>query len=488
MSNIDGLLVADAIERQQIFERASVEPYLLESEEDSPHETDSLLDVPRTKIPKRIPIFLAVTFLFELCSISTSASSLDLYYNYVCGHYGIDQELCLSNEMASKTVARFVGVSSSLEAVFSLVVTSVLTIASDMLGRKPMIIMAMGANCLSVVAAWYIFFHMSRERTYWVMLVPAIIDGLGGSTNLIQLLRVPYITDMINDAKERTRLMAIFSGCTLASLAAGPMTASWIIKYHGLQPLYLSAITGLATSTVLAAVFVRESLSPVHRRRNSEAGPGVNRVARIITFDHVQNRQDRRNARILLLCALLVMGYGSCFYSVLILYPKLRFGWAAVKSGYLLSAMFGTRTFCILVGFPFLYKLLSKVYTVHSNRVDKVDRTLLVLSSVIAVLGSLALGWSRNGKEYFMSGIFDSSTALGSPVLLPALSKHVPGPQMGSFMAAFNVVLSVLVIFVPSLVMQLYSVTLQWRPSITFELTASVFAIVLALSFTLRLD
>lgn len=485
MSNIEGLLVIETIEQQQALERVSLEPSPVPEEE---QETDGLLCGPKPVVPKGVPVFLAVLCLFELSAISTAASSLDLYYNFVCSHFGIDQESCLRNEQASKIVAGFVGINTSIVSAFSLVVTSVLTVASDMFGRKPMLVMAMAANCLSLVTSVYIFFHMSTERTYWVMLVPSIVDGLGGTTNLIGLLSVAYITDMIQDGDLRTRLLAISSGFSMASVAAGPVLGSWIINHYGLQPLYIAAVIGVGASTVLAMIFLRESLSSAQRRRNSDAGPGIKRAARIVAFDHIGDSRLKHNARILLVCALIVMGYNSCFWSVLILYPKLRFGWAAVESGYLLSSMFATRTFCYLVGFPLLYKLLAKRFAVHSDQVDKVDRTLMVLTLIIAVLGSLALGWSRTGGEYFASGIFDSCTTMGAPVFTSALTKHIPAPEMGTFMAAFNVILSMVAIFAPSLIMQLYSVTLQWRPSVTFEFTAGVFAFVLALSLSLRLD
>lgn len=488
MSYIEGPLVVENIEQQQILDRASVEPYFLESDDEGPQETDSLLGISKNAIPKRVMMLFAVICMYLLSALSTAATNLDLYYNYVCGHFGIDQEICMRDERASKTVANFIGVNTSIVAVFSLVVTSVLSIASDMIGRKPVFIMAMGVNCLAIVSAWYIYFHMSTTKSYWVMLVPSIIDGMGGGAHLVELLCIPYITDMVREAKHRTQLMAISTGCLLASVAVGPVTASWIVKHYGLERLYLSAAAGVAVSAVLTAIFVRESLSPIHRRRNSEAGPGVKRSARIITFGHIQDTRLRRNARILFICTLSVAEYSSSFWPVLILFPKLKFGWTAVESGYLLSSMFGTRTFWFVIGFPFLYKMLSRVYIVHSDRVDEVDRVLMILALVVSVLGSLALGWSRTGSEYFVSGVFDSCASMGSPVFMASLIKHVPAPQVGSFMAAFNVILSVLTIFTPSLIMQLYSVTLELRPSVTFEITAAIFAFILALSLTLRLE
>ena len=477
-------IVFDLIEQRQILERASVEPEL---DEEQALETDSLLGVSKRKIPKRLILLFAILVLFYFSVLCTVPVSIDLNYRYVCSHYDIAQEMCSRDELANKVVANFTGVNTSLSGAFSLFVASMISIMSDIKGRKPMFVAAMTMNCLAVATSWKIYFHTSTEHSYWILLLPTIIDGLGGGgVAILQLLTVPYISDMVPEAKNRTRLMAMSTGSLLVAVALGPASASWIVPRFGQETLYIGAIAGTGLSAALAFVFLRESLSPYHKRRNSESGPRFKKTARSITFKSISDPIVRRNARLLGICTLLVVEYNHAFTSILILFPKLRFGWTAVEAGYLLSSMFSIRAFWFVLGFPFLYKLLSRRYTLHSDRVDVVDKLLMSAALTIGSLATLAMGLSKTPKQYFLSGIFDSCTALGTPIFLSALVKHVPSTEVGSFMAAFNVCISALSTFAPSLFMKLYSVTLEWKPELSFELLSGTFALLLLLVMSMR--
>lgn len=480
-----GVYVQDApeavsqIEEQIIVERASVEPETLD-------ETASLLGHSKRQFPNRVILMLAVLTLFTVSAVSTMPAGLDITYRFVCYFLDVEQDKCLTNDRAGERVANFTSVGSIVRGIFGLVVSSYLSAMSDRMGRKPFFVCAFLLTALSHITSWYIVFHLPNPSTYWWLLVPTFVDGLGGGVGLISILSGAYISDMVPDATQRTKLLAMVDGCFFGSLALGPTFGSWVIRMWGIEVLFIITSIGALLASLLTLIFMGESLSPYHKRRNSTNKRSVSSTLSMLTFKHISDPKSRRNAWILLICALLGSEFAMSFVVVLLLYPKRVFGWTAVQSGYLVSAMSSTRTFWFLVGFPYLYSRLSNHYEVHKDRIDKVDTTLLRACLGFSVLGYFSMAYAGNQEQFFIGGVIDACSSIGLPIYKASLIKYVPQGQFGSFFAVFNFICAASAIVFPTVFLKIYSHTFSWRPYFTFEIVGSIFVIIFFITFLLK--
>jgi len=476
----DGVETMEHLVQQRIIERASVEPEAL------PTENSQLLGYSKRTFPKRMYLLLAVVVMFTISAISTVPAGMDITYSFICYFLGIERGQCLRSDEAGAHVANFTAVGSVIRGGLSLIVTTYMSALSDRQGRRPLIITAMVLTGFAHLCSWYIVFHLNNPSTYWWLMVPTVIDGLGGGAQLVALMCVAYISDMIPDPSQRARLIAIVDGCFFGSIAIGPTLGSFVIRWVGIEVLYIGTFLGAVIAAGLSCLFLQESLSTYHQRRNSTTKRSMRSRMDLLTFEAVEDPACRRNARILLVCALCGTEFVQTFLPVLLLYPKRIFGWTAVESGYLVSAMSTTRTFWFLVGFPLAYARLAKIWTVHKDRVDKIDLLLMRIGILFTIVGYFSMGWSQTPLHYSISGIVDASSSIGLPIYKSAMIKHVPQGQFGTFMAGFNFLCSFVGVFGPTIFLKLYSWAFTWRAYLPFEVIGTLFVVLFLTTYLLK--
>nr|UJH94640.1 ST.27 [Starmerella bombicola] len=483
MSNVilgqDGVETVEHLEQQQILDRASIEPESLD-------ETSYLLGYSKRPYPKRVLLLSSIIVGFALCSVSTASAEIDVVYRLICYFDGIDNDKCMSSGLVNDKVAGFIAVSTAFGGAMSLLVSTYLSIMSDRLGRKPVFIGAMLLSCLSQISIWYLVFHQDTIQTYWVLLIPLFVDKLGGGLPLVVQLSVAYVSDMVPDVGHRTRLVAISEGTLYGTLAVGPSLGSTIIKKAGLERLYIISSIGMLIAALVSFFFLKESLSSFHKRRNSVHKPSVKSSFSLLKFDHVEGSLDRWNARLILISSIITNSFGMNFIGVILLFPRRKFGWSAVETGYLISSMSSTRTFWFLLGFPFLYSRLSKLWAIHSDRLDRVDLAFLRVSLLFSATGYLLMGHAQSEKQYFAFGVIDACSAIGRSVFTSSLIKYLPQGQYGSYMAAVNFINSSISVVGPTFFLTLYTWASQWRPFLPFEVQSATFATVLLTTLLLK--
>jgi MFS family permease len=123
---------------------------------------------------------------------------------------------------------------------------------SDQIGRKPILISTIVANCLCYLA-------LAFAQVWWAAFLIRLLGGLfSGNGSVIQ----GYIAD-VTPPERRTRSMSWMSAAWNVGLIVGPTLGGWFARPNagpvGFQlPLFISA--GLfAASAVSIALFIRES-------------------------------------------------------------------------------------------------------------------------------------------------------------------------------------------------------------------------------------
>lgn len=463
-----------------------------ELQEEAPEEVSSLLGASSTKSDKLgfhhlIPLFVVFVMAVASMAISTAAG-FDITFLFICKFFGTDESKCFRDPNIGNVVANYTSVMTFWRGLVALIVNTYVGYVSDKIGRKPVLLVSIIMSSLSRVLTWYIVFHMQRPNTYWWLALPTIIDFLGGSTPVVIMMTISYITDYIGDTARRAKMLAVQDGLLYISLASGPILGSLMLKHISLQKLYMAtAIIGVLAA-LLTTLFLTESLSATYRQRNSEIKYNLLKTIKPLLFTHIEDRRSKTNTVLLLLCTLVGTEFTMSFFVVLMLYPKRRFGWSAIETGYLLSIMSSTGTVCLLVGFPILYSLLARNWGISQTGVDSVDTVLFRVSLLLSASGYLLFGKANTSSKFYMAGALEASAAIGRPLYKSCLLKYVPHGQAGSFLAAFALLTSISDMFVPSLLAKLLAWSYSWRPSLIFEVVSSVFAGVFLLALLIRPD
>lgn len=456
----------------------------------TPDELSTLLgtvDAERSKgiSYKLFPLF--VTFVMYMVSMATStAAGFDITYIFICRFFGTDESKCFRDPFVGGVVAHYTSILAFIRGIMALLVNTYVGSLSDRVGRKPVLIIAMLASSLSRLLTWYIAFHMNSPSTYWWLALPTLLDISGGSGPVVIMMAISYISDHIEDSARRAKMLAIQDGLLYVSLASGPVLGSLILKHFALDNLFVLTASIGFLAALITSLCLTESLSEFYRQRNSEAKYSLSKVVKPLFFSHIDDSISRRNTLLLLVCTLVGTEFTMSFSVVLQLYPKRKFGWSAIETGYLLSLMASTGTFCLLVGFPIAYSLLSRIWSVNQKGVDVVDTSLFRISLILSASGYLFFGKANSGSQFYMAGALEASAALGRPLYKSCLLKYVPQGQAGSFLAAFGLLTSISDMFIPSMLASILSWSFPWRPSLTFEVVATAFAVVFSLTLFIR--
>jgi multidrug resistance protein len=128
---------------------------------------------------------------------------------------------------------------------------------SDHYGRRPMLLVGLGAS-----AAAYVVFAFATS--YWLLLASRIVQGLGGGTvGVVQA----YVTDL-TPPNDRAKTLGWLSAATSLGVVVGPGLGSFLIQAFGNTAPGLAAATVAFVNMIFAWQFLRES----HELRGSATG------------------------------------------------------------------------------------------------------------------------------------------------------------------------------------------------------------------------
>lgn len=441
------------------------------------------------KNPRRVFGYIPLMVLYIVSLVMVATATLDVIYYLVCFSEGVETAHCLTDERVGEKVASYMSYASLLTGTVRVFVGTIMSRWSDRIGRKPVLVLCFSVSTLAKCIEYFMVFGKKEPVHYMWLLVPAVIAELGGSVTYMSAASVSYISDLVEDSVNRTKLVAVLEGSFFAALAFSPTFGSLILRSFGLQNLYLVSL-GLSLLTVtLVALFMKESLHEKLQKSNvavQKQQTGVISTLKPLLFQNIKDPLARRNARIFLICSLLGTEFAMSFLPIVLLYPKRLFQWSAVETGYLITTMSSTRTLMFVIGFPFLYTQIRKVINVHQGQVDRADVIFLRVNMALTGLGYFLMGRSHTQPKFVASAILDAMSSIGGPALKGGFLKHIPQGQFGTYMGAYQLLTNIFLVVTPSLFLQIYHWSYEHRPNLPFELVALMFLILLSVSLLLK--
>ncbi|HXY30013.1 MAG TPA: MFS transporter [Gemmatimonadaceae bacterium] len=140
---------------------------------------------------------------------------------------------------------------------------------SDRYGRKPVLLIGLGASALAYVV--FAFAH-----NYWVLLLSRIVQGAGGgTTGVIQA----YVADSVAP-KNRARALGWLSASTNAGVVLGPAIGSLASELRGWTPGILAASLCLL-NIVFASKYLAESRGESARAKHAGSLTPLQAVRRV---------------------------------------------------------------------------------------------------------------------------------------------------------------------------------------------------------------
>lgn len=441
------------------------------------------------KHPRRVFGYIPLMILYIISIVMTATATLDVVYYLVCFSEGVETAHCLTSEVVGEKVASYMSYSSILCGTVRVFVGTIMSRWSDRIGRKPVLILCFSVSVVAKSLEYFMVFGKAEPVYYMWLLLPSIIAELGGSVSYMSAASVSYVSDLVEDSVNRTKLVAMLEGSFFAALAFSPTLGSIVLRNVGLQNLYFVSLCLSVLVVILVAAFMKESLHEKLQTSNKavqKQQTGTLNTLKPLLFHNVKDPLARRNARIFLVCSLLGTEFAMSFLPIVLLYPKRLFQWSAVEMGYLITSMSSTRTLMFVVAFPFLYTQVRKLVTVHQAQIDRADVILLRLNMILTFAGYFLMGRSTTAPHFVASAILDASSSIGGPALKGGFLKHVPQGQFGTFMGAYQLLTNMFLVVTPSLFLQIYHWAYERRPSLPFELVSLLFLGLLAISFLLK--
>lgn len=440
----------------------------------------------------------------------------DPKFTYVPVVLSRDNAQCRIPQVQS-LVARFQLYLNLISGILSALVSPRLGHLSDRYGRTRMIALgAMGAVLNEVITV--IVAKWPERMSINMLLLGAVMDGLGGSFTGAQALIHSYASDC-TPPEQRSVAFGLFHGALFLGIAAGPSGAAFLIKKTGGALIVFYIGLALHASFCMALLLVvPESLSKERQqaarekhRAKADLGsdkwyswkvlnpinlvtplsillPAVGRPS--VLFPNRRGASPALRRNIVLLAAmdtaLFVVTMGTA--QVLIIYAEYMFNWGNVESSLFVSIINVVRVVNLFVVLPIVARLFRTPSeddgVIHGS--DTLDVVLIRLSIVFDVLGYIGYALSRHPSVMILSGAVASLGGMGSPTLQSSLTKHVPHDRIGQMLGATGLLHALARVVGPTIFNLIYSLTVATYPQTVFVLLATVFGVAFLMSLLIR--
>jgi multidrug resistance protein len=179
---------------------------------------------------------------------------------------------------------------------------------SDRYGRRPALLVGLGASAFAYVIFAY-------ANSIWLLFLSRIVQGAGGGTvGVIQA----YVADAV-EPKDRARALGWLSSATNAGVAIGPVIGSGAAHFNARAPGLVAAVL-CVLNVIFAAKFLKES-KDMTEGKHSPAKKGRSREALV----HVLTHSKEPSSRLIWIYAI-GMGAFTGMNAILALFLAARFG------------------------------------------------------------------------------------------------------------------------------------------------------------------
>ncbi|OOQ89111.1 putative MFS transporter [Penicillium brasilianum] len=443
--------------------------------------------------------------------------SQDPNFTYLPVIFGEDNSQCRLPEIQS-LVAKFQLYLNLVTGIISALVSPRLGHLSDRYGRTTMIsLCAMGAvfneAITATVASW------PENMSVNILLVGAVMDGLGGSFTTAQALIHSYASDC-TPPDRRSVAFGMFHGALFLGIAAGPTGAAYLISKTGNSLIVFYIGLAFHTFFCFSVYFiVPESLSKERqleareRHRAKEADltdsrkfslkalnplnlitplkilmPAVGKPSVLFPNRRGASPALRRNIVLLAAMDTAVFGVAMGTVQVIIIYAEYMFNWGNVESSLFVSIINAVRVVNLFLVLPVVARLFRTPSEDDGviRGSDMLDIVLIRLSVVFDILGYVGYALSKHPSVMILSGAVASLGGMGSPTLQSSLTKHVPHDRVGQMLGATGLLHALARVVAPTIFNLIYSMTVATYPQTVFVSLAAVFGIVFILGLFIQ--
>lgn len=386
---------------------------------------------------------------------------------------------------------------------------------SDRLGRL-FVLKLVGVIGVVHTILMLVAFHPRTPFNRYLVILAMSSDITGGILTLISVGN-SYISDIIPPSEGTlagyiSLLMSVIYG----SIGFGPLLSSYIIqlfKNSLISPFYFTTATSVAY-LLAVSLFVQESrhrdaqrysakvlLKSRLRRKSSLSSLDMTRQnlqqrnmtvkQRLYVWFHMTvveavepigklwikrtasgSLVPRVNTILLILIDTFFCSATSGYIPVIMLYGIKQYQWTSVELGYYVSIV-GLGKSVILITMPFMLTSMKRVFgfEVINNGVDKLDKTLLMVSTIFLVISTgLILFCKDYTWSLYMSGVFQALSAGISPTIQNCILKYSSKKITGQIFAAHTQLRHVTMLFLPIIFLQTYSRTFDVKPNLILSI------------------
>ncbi|KAJ5441887.1 Major facilitator superfamily domain general substrate transporter [Penicillium cf. griseofulvum] len=440
----------------------------------------------------------------------------DPSFTYLPVIFGEHNPQCKTPQVQS-LVAQFQLYLNLIAGILSALVSPRFGHLSDRYGRTKMIALGALGAVLSeiitvIVATW------PDRVSVNMLLVGAVMDGLGGSFTTAQALIHSYASDC-TPTEKRSVAFGLFHGALFFGIAAGPGGAAFLIKHGGTLVVFYIALAFHATFCLSVLFIVPESLSKgrqlvardKHRMKIVDADsrkwyswrvwnpmklitplailmPAVGKPSVLFPNRRGASLALRRNIMLLAAIDTAVFGVALGTVQVIIIYAEYMFNWGNVESSLFVATINVVRVVNLFLVLPLISRFFrtpcKEDGTIRGS--DTLDVVLIRISIIFDILGYIGYALSKTPSVMIASGVVASLGGMGSAILQSSLTKHVPNERIGQMLGAIGLLHSLARVVAPTVFNLIYSLTVATLPQTVFVALAAVFGSAFLMSLLIR--
>jgi multidrug resistance protein len=274
---------------------------------------------------------------------------------------------------------------------------------SDKYGRRPALMVGLGASALAYIVFAY-------ADSLWLLFLSRIVQGAGGGTvSVIQA----YVADATRP-EDRAKSLGWLSAATNAGVALGPVIGSWVQLFSKNTPGLVAA--GLC---VVNMVFASRYLTEI-RKPGGDAGKAKPKGSREAVMRVVSHPSDAAS-RLILIYALAIGAFQGTT-AILALFLAHRFGVTEATIGYFFMYI---GVLSVVVRALMLGKLVDRIGEPRLSRAGL----------VFLAAGLIGVSVSPNLLLLAVSvGLLPLGTAFTFPCVTAMLSRVVSSTERGLYM------------------------------------------------------